>query len=60
MLYSIENLIHTASSTQTQLSNGKWVCARPVNYKYDSIFERIKHAWLVFTGKADAITWEGQ
>jgi hypothetical protein len=41
--------------------NGKWVPARPVNYKYRTLFERIREAWLVFTGKADCFIWpEGQ
>ena len=41
--------------------NGKWVPARPENYKYRSLFQRISEAWGVFTGRADAFTWpEGQ
>ena len=41
--------------------NGKWVNARPVNYKYRSLSEKIRDAWYVFIGKADALIWpEGQ
>lgn len=35
--------------------NGKWVPARPLGAV--GIVARIKAAWLVFTGKADAVTW---
>lgn len=39
--------------------NGKWVIARPVNYKCRTLFERIKEAWAVFTGKAEAVRFKG-
>lgn len=39
--------------------NGRWVPARPEGYA--TLRHRIKCAWLVFTGKADAVRWpEGQ
>ena len=37
--------------------NGSWVPARPVNYKYRSLKQKLKDAWLVFTGKADPFIW---
>lgn len=37
--------------------DGKWVPARPLGYP--SLIHRIKAAWLVFSGKADAVTWPG-
>ncbi|MCK5603390.1 hypothetical protein KAR91_16010 [Candidatus Pacearchaeota archaeon] len=43
--------------------NGKWVPARPENYKpkYLSLRERLRIAYNVFIGKAEAFTWpEGQ
>lgn len=43
--------------------NGKWVPARPENYKKTCMTyrERLAHAWAVFTCKAEAFTWpEGQ
>jgi hypothetical protein len=41
--------------------NGKWVIARPVNYKYRSIKVKFIEAWNVFIGKAEAFRWpEGQ
>ena len=35
--------------------NGKWVPARPIGLH--SLANRIRLAWLVFTGKADALIW---
>ena len=41
--------------------NGKWVPARPINYRFRTLRERIRDAWAVFTGRADAFRWpEGQ
>ena len=40
--------------------DGRWVLARPENYRYRTFWERLRDAWLVFTGKCDAIKWEGQ
>ena len=37
---------------------GKWVMARPEPYYHWTA--RFKLAWLVFTGRADAVTWIGQ
>ena len=48
------------NSCQVEL-NGKWVPCRGENYKYKSFKQRIKEAYDVFSGKADAFTWpEGQ
>jgi hypothetical protein len=35
--------------------NGKWVMARPLGL--DTIPNRFRCAWLVFTGRADALVW---
>lgn len=41
--------------------NGNWVPARPINYRYRTLKEKILEAWNVFIGKADAFIWpEGQ
>ena len=37
--------------------DGKWVPARPINYRYRILKERLKEAYAVFTGRADAFTW---
>jgi hypothetical protein len=47
-------LISTAKETQVRLG-GEWVIARP--FGYFSFKHRIKCAWMVFTGKADALIW---
>jgi len=39
--------------------DGKWVPARPINYQCRTLLERLKEAWLVFQGKADAFIWPG-
>lgn len=38
--------------------NGKWQPARPISCP--SLLERIRYAWWVFIGKADALTWPNQ
>lgn len=47
------------ASWNCALINGKWVPSRPLGFS--SFRYRCKAAWLVFTGKADALIWpEGQ
>ena len=46
--------------TQVQLSDGEWVLARPINYRYESWWRRIKQSWDVLVGKADALCWREQ
>ena len=36
--------------------DGRWVPARPL--AYEAIGRRWKAAWLVLTGRADALKWE--
>lgn len=56
MLYTIDD-IRGSLNTQAKINN-KWVPARPFNGPF---WWRIKAAWLVLIGKADAIVWpEGQ
>ena len=58
-------LIHTEGfsaiggywSAQCRLPDGRWVMARPIGYF--SLRSRLKLAWGVFTGKYDALQWEG-
>lgn len=38
--------------------NGKYIPARPLNSFYNPKFGRIRAAWLVLTGKLDALDWE--
>ena len=43
---------------QAGLPDGRWVASRPL--PYFGIFERWRLAWLVFTGRADALVWTEQ
>ena len=62
-LYNLEELFNDlnnklCSHTSSHI-NGRWVPARPKGLY--SIKNRIQLAWMVFTGKADALLWpEGQ
>ncbi len=57
-MWNLYNLINHCNNNKARI-NGKWVPARPLNYKkgYCSLKERIKNAWLVFTCKAEAFIW---
>ena len=57
MIWTLDALIRAAKSTQSEI-NGRWVPSRP----YAPPFAwRLRAAWAVLTGRADAFTWpEGQ
>lgn len=42
-------------------SDGKWYCARPLSksgiFSISNMIERLKLTWMVFSGKADVLTW---
>jgi len=40
------------------LPDGRWVPARPLGFA--SLGQRFKAGWLVFSGQADALKWDGQ
>ena len=55
------NYIDMDTRTQTQDSNGAWVPARPLAYQHTgfrNLQNRLHLAWLVFTGKCDALQWD--
>lgn len=54
----VTDVIEDAKHCQAGLPDGRWVPARSLGYM--SFGHRIKAAWLVFTGRADALTWPGQ
>lgn len=59
-VWTLEGLVRhcTEGGVQAGLPDGRWVPARPLGY---SSFPRaIRAAWLVYTGKADAVIWPGQ
>ena len=41
-----------------QLSDGRWVPCRPIGWT--DIPHRLQAVWLVWTGRADVLLWEGQ
>jgi hypothetical protein len=49
--------VYIRNAPKRDIGDGEWVPARPL--ACPSIFNRIRIAWLVFTGKADAFTWPG-
>lgn len=44
---------------QINIANYRYL-ARPVGFQGINLKHRIKCAWMVFTGKADVLKWEGQ
>ena len=55
---TVESVIKGAKVNSCGLSDGRWVPARPLGFL--SWQSRWKAAWLVFTGRADALKWDGQ
>lgn len=37
--------------------NGRWVAARPENWKRRTLWQRLSEAWKVFTGELDSLRW---
>ncbi len=54
-MWTLERLLQSSNTILTNI-NDRWVPARPLNYKYDSLRTRLRDAWAVFTGKAEAFT----
>jgi len=57
-IIDVMQVVANAKATAAGLPDGRWVPARTLPFY--SLFGRWKAAWLVFTGKADALTWPGQ
>lgn len=56
MIHQADDFKNWANENSAEI-NGKWVVARPLSY-FD--WTRIKAAWLVLIGRADAIVFKGQ
>jgi hypothetical protein len=54
----ISAVIEDGKAVSCGLPDGRYVPARPLGWQSWTI--RWKAAWLVFTGRADALVWEGQ
>lgn len=57
-IIGVLSVVKHANSCQAGLPEGRYVPARPIGWQ--SWTMRFKAAWLVFTGKADALTWPSQ
>lgn len=57
-IVDVVDVVRNAATTGCGLKDGRYVPARGLPFY--SLFGRWKAAWLVFTGKADALTWPGQ
>jgi len=58
MKWTVSELVKHAQSSSVE-RNGNWLPVRPLNYQFDSRIARVRLAWAVLTGKADAVFWEG-
>lgn len=54
-LIHADEISSVRSGSSLVFINGKWVHARPIGHF--SLANRIQLAWMVFTGKADALVW---
>lgn len=55
------SLIHADSLLELRVDreiDGQWVLARPLGMA--GLFHRMRLAWLVFTGRCDALKWTKQ
>ena len=58
MIWELEKLIQSSKEvTFCNPGEKEWYPARPLNYQYRSFWQRIKEAWAVFTGRAEAFVW---
>jgi hypothetical protein len=57
VVYSADQI--ASWSVQCKGKNGLWTQARPMSWPGINLHKRITAAWMVFTGKADALIWLG-
>ena len=59
MIYNADELVKNADELpRACLPDGRWVLARPISGTFR--FEKLKAAWEVLRGRADAIRWTSQ
>lgn len=56
-ILQLSDVIQSINHTSVFLAGNKWVPARSLGFS--SFRYRCRAAWLVFTGKADALIWPG-
>lgn len=57
MIWSAYHIANFADQTQENGPHG-WRPARPLNYQFDSWWDRIKWAWGVLRGRYDVLDWD--
>ena len=57
-IMTIHQAIALAKAMSREVEKDHWEPCRPEGFP--SFWHRIKATWLVFTGKADALTWPRQ
>ncbi len=55
MIWRLKDLIESARTNHREVWQGRWVPARPIIPDFGKL--RLRAAWLVLTGKADAVLW---
>lgn len=58
--YTPESLARTTAEVACGLPDGRYVACRPLGWQGIQLRKRFRAAWLVFTGRADVLQWEGQ
>ena len=59
MIYNIDTIVKNGQYwPKAGLPDGRIVLARPESGHFR--FQKLKAAWMVFTGKADVLKWTGQ
>lgn len=53
-IWTASELVRSAQSCSAGLPDGRWVPARAMKWR-----RRWRATWLVWTGQADAVIWEG-
>lgn len=56
----VTEVVADAKDCSAGLPDGSWVPARSYAWNQLRPFGRLNAAWLVFTGRADAVTYPGQ
>jgi len=58
LIYLSEFWVKDLTSTMSVIQEATWIPARPLGYP--TFTNRVKCAWLVFTGRADVLIWPKQ
>ena len=57
-MWHLSNLVQHTKETLSEYEPGKWEPAKPLDGR--SFRDRVREAWLVFTGTADCFLWPEQ